>query len=71
MLVGDGPVGSTLIWQEYSPYFVESMRLQLTEGLGGGELSCRTRGDSLAHPQTLSFPALSETVVVQKAMDTS
>lgn len=64
-------MGSTLIWHVYSPCFVESIRLQLTEGLGGGELSWRTRGDSLAHPQTLSFPALSDTVAVQNAMDTS
>lgn len=47
------------------------MRLQVTDGFGGAELSWRTRGDSFAQPHVLEFPALSEIVAVQKAIDTS
>lgn len=71
MFVGEGPVGSVLIWHWYSPGLDVSMMVQFSVGFGGAELSWRTRGEGVLHPQTVSFPATSEMVAVQKAMETS
>lgn len=43
---------------------------QLTVGFGGGDPSCRTRGDKFGHPHVREFPTLSVSTAVQKAMET-
>lgn len=59
-----------MIRQLYFPGWEGSAKSQFTVGFGGGVSSCRTRGESWAHPHSVVLPTRSEIVAVQNAMDT-